>query len=146
MGAKENLEVIERLQDAVRDRDWDSYRMLLADDVVLRMAGVPRALGGVTEGRDAAVATMRQNAETTGGTFEQRDVTADDTHVCVVGKISGSRFPGNTFLRGADKPYSTYECVVYRLDHGRVKESTAYVNWMDVYAQVGLVDPSTLTP
>ena len=81
-----------------------------------------------------------------GGTFEQRDITADDTHVCVVGKITGTGFPGNDFLRSSDKPYSTYECIVYRLENGQVKESTAYVNWLDVYTQVGLVDPASLMP
>lgn len=146
MGAKENLQIIEGMQEAARNGNWALYAEHLADDVTFRMAGVPRGLGGVSEGRDAVVATMRQNAETTGGTFEQKDVTADDTHVCVVGKISGPRFPGNAFLRSAEEPYSTYECVVYRLDNGRVKESTAYVNWLDVYTQVGLVDPTSLLP
>jgi hypothetical protein len=32
---------------------------------------------------------------------------------------------------------------VYRVADGKVAESTAYVNWLDPYVQVGLVDPST---
>jgi ketosteroid isomerase-like protein len=70
----------------------------------------------------------------------------DGEHVCVVGKVNAERFPGNDFLRGVDLPYSTYECVVYRIADGKVAESTTYLNWLDPYVQVGLVDPSTLTP
>jgi ketosteroid isomerase-like protein len=146
MGAKENLQIIEEMQGAARNGDWTLYGKHLADDVTFRMAGVPRSLGGVSQGRDAVLEMMRQNAETTGGTFEQKDVSADDTHVCVVGKISGPRFPGNAFLKSAENPYSTYECVVYRMHNGRVIESTAYVNWLDVYTKVGLVDPTSLLP
>lgn len=144
MGAKENLEVVEQLQQAIRDGDWNAYGRLLADDVVVRMAGVPGAFGGVTQGRDAVVEMMRQQAQPQ-GTFEARTTCADDTQVVLVGKISAPRFTGNAFLRGSDKPFSTYECIVYRFDHGRVKESTAYVNWLDVYTQVGLVDPASLS-
>jgi ketosteroid isomerase-like protein len=145
MGAKENLAAIEELQQAARDRNWDRYGQLLADDARFRMAGVPQALGGVTHGRDAVVAQMRQNSEATGGDFEVRDIFGDDTHVCVIGKVSAARFGGNEFLKAAEQPFATYECVVYRLAQGRVAESTAYVNWLDVYSQVGLVDPASVT-
>lgn len=145
MGAKENLAVIERLQQAARERDWDSYGDLLADNAVFRMAGVPRSLGGVTEGRDAWIAQMRDNADGE-GTVETRDVFADDHQVCVISKQSASRFRGNDYLKAAEKPYSTFQCVVYRVEHGKVTESTNYVNWLDVYTQVGLIDPASLTP
>ena len=69
----------------------------------------------------------------------------DDKHVCLVGKVTAERFIGSQHLRGADQPYSTYECVVYRIADGKVAESTAYVNWLDPYVQLGLVDVSTLT-
>jgi hypothetical protein len=41
MGAKENLELIEELQQTARDRDFDRYGALLTDDAVIRTAGVP---------------------------------------------------------------------------------------------------------
>ena len=34
---------------------------------------------------------------------------------------------------------------MYRITDGKVAESTAYINWLDPYVQVGLVDLSTLT-
>jgi ketosteroid isomerase-like protein len=144
MGAKENLAIVEQLQQAARDRDWDRYGELLADNARFRMAGVPQALGGLTTGRDAVVAQMRENAEGS-GTFEVRDMFADDSRVCLIGKVSAPRFRGNRFLKGVERPFSTYECVVYRLEQGRVLESTAYVNWLDAYTQIGLVDPASLT-
>jgi ketosteroid isomerase-like protein len=143
MGAKASLELIEELQRASREQDFDRYSDLLADDVVFRMAGVPAALGGVTTGRDAVVAQMRQN--TGAGRFEVKQMFGDDDRVCVVGKVSAERFPGNAYLKAKDVPYSTYECIVYRIADGKVAESTAYVNWLDPYVQVGLVDASTLT-
>lgn len=144
MGTKDSLELVAQLHQAERDGDWDRYGELLTDDVMIRMAGVPTVMGGVTKGREAAVEQMRAN--TAAGTFDVKGMFGDDDQVCVVGKMSAERFPGSEFLRGVDRPYSTYECVVYRIADGRVAEWTAYVNWLDPYVQMGLVDPTTLTP
>jgi ketosteroid isomerase-like protein len=143
MDSKANIELIQELQQAARDQDFDRYGALLTDDVSFRMAGVPAALGGVTTGRQAVVDQFRQNAG--GGRFDVKKMFGDDEHVCVVGKVNAERFPGNNFLRGADVPYSTYECVVYRIADGKVAESTTYLNWLDPYVQVGLVDAGGLT-
>lgn len=141
MGATENLTLIEQLQQAARDRDYDRYGELLAEDAVFRVAGVPAGMGGVLTGRQAIVDQFRQTA----GAFEIKQMFADDEHVCLVGKVRAERFPGNQVLRGADRPYSTYECIVYRIAGGKVAEWTAFLNWLDPYVQVGLVDASTLT-
>jgi ketosteroid isomerase-like protein len=143
MGAKENLELIDELRQAARDQDFDQYGSLLTEDAVFRMAGVPGALGGVTKGRQAIVDQIRQMS---GGNFEVREMFGDDRHVCVVGKLSADRFPGNQYLRSADQPYSTYECIIYRIADGKVAESTSYVNWLDAYVQTGLVDVTSLIP
>jgi ketosteroid isomerase-like protein len=141
MGQSESLKLIEQVQQAVRDRDFDRYGELIADDAVFRVAGVPAGMGGVLKGRQAIVDQMRQG----GGSFEVKKMFGDDENVCLVGKVRAERFPGNQVLRGADQPYSTYECIVYRIAGGKVAESTAYLNWLDPYVQVGLVDASTLT-
>jgi ketosteroid isomerase-like protein len=143
MGAKENLELIEGLQQAARDRDYDRYGALLTDDVVFRVAGVPAAVGGVARGRQAVVDQFRTGAGDS--SFETKKMFGDDRHVCVVGKVTAERFRGNASLRGAERPYTTYECIVYGIKGGRVAESTAYLNWLDPYVQMGLVDMSTLT-
>jgi ketosteroid isomerase-like protein len=141
MGAEENLRLIEQLQQAARENDYDRYGELLADEAVFRVAGVPAGMGGLLTGRQAIVDQFRQGA----GTFDVKKMFGDDEHVCVVGKVTAERFPGNQALRGADRPYSTYECIVYRVEDGKVAESTAYLNWLDPYVQVGLVDASALT-
>ena len=143
MGAKANLELVEELRQAARDQDFDRYCSLLTEDAVFRIAGVPGTLGGVTRGRQAIVDQIRQMS---GGNFEVKETFGDDRHVCVVGKLSAARFPGNQYLRSADRPYSTYECIIYRIAEGKVAESTSYVNWLDPYVQTGLVDVTTLTP
>jgi ketosteroid isomerase-like protein len=143
MGAKENLELIEGLQQAARDRDYDRYGALLTDDVVFRVAGVPAGMGGVARGRQAVVDQFRTGAGDS--SFETKQMFGDDRHVCAVGKVTAERFSGNASLRGAERPYTTYECIVYRIEGGRVAESTAYLNWLDPYVQMGLVDMSTLT-
>ena len=145
MGAKENLELIEQVQQANRDRDYDRYGALLADDAVLRMAGVPAGMGGVTKGRQAIIDQFRAMAGGAGGAFQVKQMFADDEHVCVVGKVTAERFPGNQFLKGADRPYATYECIVYQIAGGKVAEQTTYLNWLDPYVQVGLVDASAFT-
>jgi len=143
MGAKHNLELIEELYQARHDGDFDRFGALVADDAVFRMAGVPSGLGGVTSGRQAIVDWVR--ATVSGGTFEIKQLFGDDKNVCVVGKATAEGWPGNEVLRGVSRPYSTYECVVYHITDGKVVESTTYVNWLDVYVQVGLVDLATLT-
>jgi ketosteroid isomerase-like protein len=143
MGAKQNLEVVEELQQAARDRAFDRYGELLADNAVFRMAGVPASMGGVVTGRDAIVDQFRQTAADS--SFEIKEMFGDDRHVCVVGKVTAERFSGNEHLRGADRPYTTYECIVYDIANGRVAGSTVYVNWLDPYVQVGLVDAGGLT-
>jgi ketosteroid isomerase-like protein len=143
MAAKQNIELIEELLDASQARDWERYGRLFTEDASLRMAGVPRSFGGVVEGRDAIVEQFRDGQAA--GRFEVRDLFADDNHVCVIGKLTATSFPGNPYLRGADHPYSMYECQVYRLSHGLVQELIVYANWLDAYVQTGLVDPATLT-
>ena len=142
MGVKENLELIEELHQAARDQDFYRYGQLLADDATFRAAGVPAGLGGMLVGREAIVDQLRQTAGT--GRFEIKQIFGDDKHVCVVGKVTAERYIGSRYLRGADRPYSTYECIVYRIAGGNVAESTAYTNWLDPYVQVGLVDVKTL--
>jgi len=143
MAAKPNLELIEELVQARRDGDYDRVGAVLADNAVFRMAGVPAALGGVTTGRRAIVDQLRANPG--GGNVKIKQMFGDDKNVCVVGKLSADGWPGNEVLRGADRPYSTYECVVYRIAEGKVAESTTYINWLDPYVQVGLIDLATLT-
>ena len=143
MSAQDNIKVVQQLQQAFRDRDEKRYGELLAEDAVIRVAGVPRALGGVTRGREAILANLRQQAQLA-GEVEVRSIFADDNHVCAVQKISGP-FAGNQYFRGSDRPFSTYEALVYELEGGRVKEQTVYMNFLDVYVQAGLVPLSSLT-
>ena len=143
MGVRENLELIEEFQQAARDRDFDRYGQLIAEDATFRAAGVPVALGGVLSGRGAIVEQLRQTAGAS--RLEVKQMFGDDKHVCLVGKVNADYFLGSQHLRGADLPYSTYECIVYRIADGKVVESTAYINWLDPYVQLGLVDVSTLT-
>jgi len=143
MGAQDNIRVVEQLQQAVRDRDEKRYGELYAEDAVIRVAGVPRALGGVTEGREQILANFRQQPAPA-GEAEMRTIFADDGHVCAVMKLNGA-FNGTQFFRGTGQPFSTYECIVYGLEAGRVREQTVFMNFLDVYVQAGLVPLSSLT-
>ena len=143
MGSQENIKVVQEAMQAFRNRDEKRYGELLAEDAVVRVAGVPRALGGVIQGREQILANFRQQAPA-GGEVELRSIFADDNHVCAVQKVSGP-FAGNQHFRGSGKPFSTYEALVYELEGGRVKEQTVYMNFLDVYVQAGLVPLSSLT-
>ncbi len=144
MGSQENIKVVQEAMQAFRDRDEKRYGELLAEDAVIRVAGVPRALGGVTQGREQILANFRQQAPAAGGEVELRSIFADDNHVCAVQKVSGP-FSGNQYFRGSDRPFSTYEAIVYELAGGRIREQTVYMNFLDVYVQAGLVPLSSLT-
>lgn len=148
MGAKkknrkrmvQQCEFIEAHLEAIRVRDESRYAAAYAEDAVVRMAGVPRALGGVLEGRESIVNDFRDEVPQS---FEVRLMFADDTHVCVVAKRS-SALKETQFFRGNDRRFTTYQCIVYRIDGGRIQEQVSYANWMDVYVQTGVVDLATL--
>ena len=142
MGAQENIKVVQDLIQANRDRDEARLSQLLTEDAVIRVAGVPRALGGVTQGRDQILANLREQGPA--GQAEIRSSVADDNNVCAVLKVSGP-FTGSQHFRGSDRPFSTYECIVYGLDGGRIKDQTVYMNFLDVYVQAGLVPLNSLT-
>ena len=143
MGSQENIKVVQEAMQAFRNRDEKRYGELLAEDAVVRVAGVPRALGGVIQGREQILANFRQLGPPP-GEAELRSIFADDNHVCAVQKISGP-FSGNQHFRGSDRPFSTYEAIIYELAGGRIREQTVYMNFLDVYVQAGLVPLSSLT-
>ena len=143
MGNQENINVVRDLVQAARDRDESRLSQLLTEDAVIRVAGVPRALGGVTQGRDQILQNLRQQGPPP-GEAEIRSIFADDNNVCAVFKVSGP-FEGTENFRGTGKPFSTYQCTVYGLEGGRVREQTMYMNFLDVYVQAGLVPLDTLT-
>ncbi len=142
MGAQENIKIVRELVQAARDRDEARYAQLFTEDAVIRVAGVPRALGGVSQGREQILANLRQLGPA--GQAEIRSIFADDNQVCAVMKVSGP-FTGNQYFKGSERPFSTYECIVYGLEGGRIKEQTVYMNFLDVYVQAGLVPLDSLT-
>ena len=143
MGAQENIKIVQNLMEAWRDRDERRYGQLFAEDAVIRVAGVPRALGGVTQGREQILANFRQLGPAA-GEAEIRNIFADDSHVCAVQKVSGP-FTGTQYFRGTGNPFTTYECFVYNIEGGRIREQTVYMNFLDVYVQAGLVPLDSLT-
>ncbi len=143
MGSQENIKAVQNLIQAGRDRDEARLGQLLTEDAVIRFAGVPRALGGVTQGRDQILQNFRQQGPPP-GQAEIRSIFADENNVCAVFKVSGP-FEGTANFRGTGKPFSTYQCTVYRLQGGRVREQTMYMNFLDVYVQAGLVPLDSLT-
>ena len=140
MGTQENIKVVQDLMQAVRDRDEARYIGLFVDDAVVRAAGVPRALGGVSQGREEILQNFRQLPP---GQAELRDIFADDSHVCAVQKLS-STFTATQHFRGSGKPFTTYQCQVFRLEGGRIREQTIYANFLDVYVQAGMVSLESL--
>jgi len=142
MGSQENIKIVQNLVQATRDRDERRYAELFAEDAVIRVAGVPRALGGVVQGREQILQNFRQLGGA--GEAEIRSIFADDNNACAVLKLSGP-FAGNQYFRGSDRPFSTYECLVFNMEGGRVREQTVYMNFLDVYVQAGLVPLDSLT-
>lgn len=143
MGSKENIKVVQDLMQASRDRDEKRYGELFAEDAVIRVAGVPKALGGVTQGREQILANFRQLGPAA-GEAEIRSIFADDDNVCAVMRVSGP-FSGNQYFRGSDKPFTTYESLIFNLQGGKIREQTVYMNFLDVYVQAGLVPLNSLT-
>jgi ketosteroid isomerase-like protein len=140
VGANEGFQVVHEVLAAVAAADAPRAAELYNETAIMRMAGVPRSFGGVVEGREAIVRDIAQRAPTT---LDVRLVFGDDTHVCAVAKRTGTLTATQTF-RGNDESFSTYECVVFRLEDGRIAEQTTYVNWLDAYVQTGVLDLAAL--
>jgi ketosteroid isomerase-like protein len=141
MTAKQNLDLIEAHIEAIGAGDKEAFAYHYAEDAVVRMAGVPRSLGGVLEGRWQIVDNFRSQPQRH---VEIRQMFADDSNVCAVAKVT-TVLAGTRSLRGNDQPYSAFECTTYRIVGGRIQEETVYVNWLDVYVQTGLVELKSLT-
>ncbi len=137
MGAQENIKLVQDLMQAARSRDVRKYGEFFADDAAIRVAGVPRTLGGLTRGREQIVANFAQQSGPA-GEAEIRSVFADEGHACAIVKVNGN-FAGTQYFRGTGKPFSTYECIVYDIENGRIKGQTVYMNFLDVYVQAGLI-------
>ena len=140
MTKSKNLELVDRLYRALLDRDEKHYGDFYAEDAIVRMAGVPRSLGGLLEGRDRIAENLRRHDIES---YDVRLTFGDGANICAVIKLSGAMV-GTQFLQGNDQPYTTYECVVFRIEDERIKEQTSYINWMDVYVQAGMVDLAPL--
>ncbi|MDP9237202.1 MAG: nuclear transport factor 2 family protein [Chloroflexota bacterium] len=143
MSAQDSVKVVQDMMAASRDRNEERYLSFFAEDVVMRAAGVPKALGGVTQGKDQIRENFR-NAQPGGAPPQVRTIFADDKHVCLEERVS-SNFNGTQVFKGSGKPYTTNQCIVYELEGGRIKSSTAYINFLDVYVQAGMVDVGKLT-
>jgi hypothetical protein len=140
MSLEQNLAAIERLLTAVWERDEDAFAAAYADDALVRQSGVPASMGGVLRGRNEILENFRRQDP---WSVDTRLMFGDETHVCVVGKLSGV-MTGSQALRGNNLPFSAYECAVYTIGDGLIQEQTMFVNWLDPYVQAGLVDISTL--
>ena len=142
MGSQENIKIVQDLVQATRDRDEGRYGALFAEDAVIRVAGVPRALGGVSLGREQILQNFRELGPPT--QTQIRSIFADDAHACAVLKLSGP-FTGTQYFRGSVKPFSTYQCLVFNIEGGHIRQQTVYMNFLDVYVQAGLVPLDSLT-
>jgi ketosteroid isomerase-like protein len=135
-----NRVTIEALLAATRDHDEGAFGAVYADDAVIRQSGVPQSLGGVLRGRNDIVENFRRQDP---ARIDVRMMFGDDTHICVVGKLSGIT-TGTEKLKGSNQPFITYECSVYRLRDGLIEQQLVFVNWLDPYVQAGLVDIASL--
>ena len=140
MGTDPDLQLVSDLVDALGAGDGQRAGRLYADDAVVRMAGVPRALGGVVEGRAAIIDDIIRRPVSK---LELRLCFGGAQHLCAVVRRQSTLAPTNTF-QGNEQPFTTYECIVLRVQDGTVKEQTTYVNWLDAYVQAGMVDLADL--
>ena len=136
-----NRAAIVGLLAATRDRDEAAFAAAYSDEAVVRQSGVPESLGGVLRGRTAIVENFRRQDP---AVVDVRVMFGDDTHVCVVGKLSGI-MTGTEKLLGNNQAFNTYECAVYTLRDRLIEQQLIFVNWLDPYVQVGFVDVGSPT-
>jgi ketosteroid isomerase-like protein len=135
-----NLDLVRRLHKAMADRDEDAFASFYAEKAVQRVAGVPRELGGVVEGRDAIAENLRRHDLEW---FDIRQLIGDEGNVCLIARLSGIA-AGSSAFKGNMRPYTTYTCIVFRIEDDKIVEETHYANWMSVYVQTGMMDVKKL--
>jgi hypothetical protein len=140
MSFESNRAAIEGLLAATRDRNQAGFAAAYSDGAVVRQSGVPESLGGVLRGRTAIVENFRRQDP---AAVDVRLLFGDDTHVCVVGKLSGI-MTGTEKLTGNNQPFTAYECAVYTLRDRLIVQQLIFVNWLDPYVQVGFVEVARL--
>lgn len=133
---EQNVDLVRRLHKAMADRDEDAFASFYAEKAVQRAAGVPRELGGVVEGRDEIAANLRHHDLEW---YEIKQLIGDESSVCLIARMSGIA-SGSAHFKGNMRPYTTYTCIVYRIEDGKIVEETHYANWMSVYVQTGQMD------
>jgi ketosteroid isomerase-like protein len=139
-GLEGNLDLVRRLHKAIADRDEDTFSSFYAEKAVQRVAGVPRELGGLVEGRDEIAQNLsRHDLEW----YDIKQLIGDENSVCLIARLSGVA-AGSAHFTGNMRPYTTYVCVVDRIEDGKIVEETNYANWMSVYVQTGMMDVKKL--
>ena len=86
-----NATAYRRTVDAFRDRDFDTLRSLIAEDVVWHVPG-RNPIAGEIRGLDELVAWLGRVSEL-GFTIREHDVFGNDEHVCALSYM-GVRRPG----------------------------------------------------
>lgn len=86
-----NVAAYRRTVDAFRDRDFDTVRSLVAEDVVWHVPG-QNPMTGEIRGLDQLVAWLTRVSEL-GFTIREHDVLGNDEHVCALSYM-GARRPG----------------------------------------------------
>ena len=90
-GEHPNATAYRRTVDAFRDRDFDTLRSLIAEDVVWHVPG-RNPIAGEIRGLDELVAWLGRVSEL-GFTIREHDVFGNDEHVCALSYM-GARRPG----------------------------------------------------
>ena len=93
-GEHPNVAAYQRTVDAFRDRDFDTVRSLVAEDVVWHVPG-GSPMAGEIRGLDELVAWLGRLGAF-GFTIREHDVFGNDEHVCALSYI-GARRPGVDF-------------------------------------------------
>jgi ketosteroid isomerase-like protein len=123
MGSQENIRLVQDLMQAARSRDTRKYGEFFADDAVIRVAGVPHALGGVTRGRDQIIANFAADSTSRPG----RDALdlCGEGHACAIVKVSNN-FAGTQYFRGRASPIRLTNALstTLRMAGSRVRPST----------------------
>lgn len=136
----ENLDLVRRLHKAMADRDEAAFPSFYAEKAVQRVAGVPRELGGVVEGRDAIAQNLRRHDLEW---YDIKQLIGDEGSVCLIARLSGIA-AGSAYFKGNMRPYTTYASIVYRIEDGKIVEETHYANWMSVFVQTGMMEVKKL--
>jgi ketosteroid isomerase-like protein len=142
MGAQENKELMQTLDDAWNNQDWDTFMARHAEDTAVYWPGQPEPTRGVRNHREESIAFFK--------TFENRldnrpykVLLADGDWTCSIARWTGKMIgpmkgPDGREIPATNKTFELDFCTVAHWRNGQIVEENLFYDQVGLMRQIGV--------